>query len=210
MNVALSPAAAGLGLGLALAGAPGPVQAVLLGEAIRGGVARGLRALAGANLTFGFLLVSLALGLSVAAPNGAALRGLEVAGGALLLWLAFEAFRSTDRPAEADAPPVERRGLPPTARGSLAVLLNPGAWIFLGAVASPLLASAVHDGGKPSAVVAALALMAGAGVGDVGVVLLGGLGVRRAGERVARWVRRGLALVLAGLGAWLIVRGVVS
>src|SRR5919197_5764749 len=197
MSVSLSPVAAGLGLGLALASAPGPVQAVLLGESIRGGVARGFRALAGANLTFGFLLVALALGLSVAAPSGAALRVLEVAGGALLLWLAFEGFRSAGR---SDQAAVERRGLPPSARGSLAVLLNPGAWIFMGAVASPLLASAVHSGGKATAVIAALALMAGAGLGDVGVVLLGGLGVRRAGHRVARWVRRGLALVLAALG----------
>ena len=73
-----------------------------------------------------------------------------------------------------------------------------------------LLASAVHSGGKATAVIAALALMAGAGLGDVGVVLLGGLGVRRAGHRVARWVRRGLALVLAALGVWLIMRGVVG
>jgi threonine/homoserine/homoserine lactone efflux protein len=91
---AVSPAMAGLGVGIALTSAPGPVQAVLLAEAVRGGVSRGLRALAGSSLTFGALLVALALGLSVATPRGPALRVLEVAGGALLLWLAVEGLRS--------------------------------------------------------------------------------------------------------------------
>ena len=74
---ALAPVVAGLGVGVALASAPGPVQAVLMAEAIRGGVARGFRALAGANLTFGFLLMCLALGVSVATPSGSALRVLS-------------------------------------------------------------------------------------------------------------------------------------
>jgi hypothetical protein len=47
-------------------------------------------------------------------------------------------------------------------------------------------------------------------LGDGAVVLIGGLGVRRAGDRVALWVRRGLAVVLAALGIALIVRGLVS
>ena len=211
-----SPVVAGLGLGIALASAPGPVQAVLLGEAVRGGVARGLRALAGASATFGTLLVSLALGLSVAAPSGSAFRALRVAGGALLIWLGVEGFRSAGQAGQAQGRAVEgggrteRRALPPAARGALAVLVNPGAWLFLGAVASPLLGSASRLGGRATAVFAALALMAGAAVGDVGVVLLGGMGIRRAGERVQMWVRRVLAGVLAALGTWLVVQGVIG
>ena len=201
----LSPLAAGLTLGLALASAPGPVQAVLLTEAVRGGIPRGLRVLAGANLTFGLLLVSLALGLSVVSPNGPALRVLKVAGGGLLLWLAVEGFRSRHR---VDRTAPQRRGLPPAARGILAILLNPGAWVFLGAVASPLFASANDAGGRGGAVLAALALMAGAGMGDAGVVVLGGLGLRRAGERVVLLVQQGLGVLLAGLGVWLLVQGV--
>jgi threonine/homoserine/homoserine lactone efflux protein len=200
-------AMAGLGLGLALAGAPGPVQAVLMTEAVRGGLVRGFRAMAGANVTFGLLLVGLALGLSVAPPSGPALRVLKVAGGALLLALALDGFRS--RP-EKDAPSATRRSLPPTARGALAVLLNPGAWVFLGTAATSLLAGADRLGGTASAVLVALALMVGLAVGDGTVVLLGGLGVRRAGERVKRWVRWILATVLAGLGMWLIVGGLIS
>jgi threonine/homoserine/homoserine lactone efflux protein len=207
MAETVSPAVAGLGLGIALASAPGPVQAVLLSESIRGGVARGFRAMAGAAVTFGLLLVALALGVSVAAPSGTVLRILEIAGGALLVVLAVDGFRARPRPDPANG---ERRELPPVARGSLAVLLNPGAWLFLGTAASSLFAAATQEGGTDAALLAALALVLGLAAGDGAVVLIGGLGVRRAGERVALWVRRGLAVVLAALGVALIVRGVMS
>ncbi|HEV3474947.1 MAG TPA: LysE family transporter [Actinomycetota bacterium] len=197
---------AGLSLGIALAGAPGPVQAVLLAESVRGGIGRGFRALAGASATFGLLLVGLALGVSLAPPEGIVLRILKVLGGALLIWLAVDALRSGYQVNPADA---ERRSLPPSARGSLAVLFNPGAWLFLGAVASPLLAEASQGGGSANALLAAAALILGAGLGDAAVVLLGGLGLRRAGDRTVVWVGRFLALVLAGLGVWLLTQGVV-
>lgn len=204
---AISPVLAGLGLGIALAGAPGPVQAVLVAEAAQGGIARGFRALAGTKLSFGLLLVCLALGLSVTPPSGVVLRVLKIAGGAFLLWLAAEGFRSGHELGRASAGP---RSLAPAARGTLAVLLNPGAWLFLGAVASPLLATATRRGGTASALLVAVALVTGTAIGDSAVVLLGGIGVRRAGARVGRWVRRILATVLAGLGVWLIVSGVIS
>lgn len=206
-DVASAPIVAGLSLGIALASAPGPVQAVLLGEAIRGGVGRGLKALAGASLTFGVLLLGLALGLSVATPSETVVRVLEIAGGALLLWLAWDAFRSRDEALEVS---TERRQLPPAARGALAIVLNPGAWLFLAAIASPLIATATEDGGRTSALLAALALLFGAGLGDLAVVLLGGMGIRRARDRARRWIRVGLAAVLAGLGVWLFVQGVIS
>jgi len=202
-----SPVLAAFGIGVALASAPGPVQAVLLTEAVRGGVPRGLRALAGSSFTFGSLLVVLALGLSVARPSGAVLRTLKVAGGVLLLWLAADGFRSRY---DVDETSAERRGLHPTARGALAIVLNPGGWLFLAAVASPLFLSATQDGGRGQAVLAALALVTGAAIGDFGVVLLGGLGLRRAGDRVIRWIQRVLATLLAGLGVWLLVEGVIS
>jgi threonine/homoserine/homoserine lactone efflux protein len=214
----VSPVVAGLGLGIALAGAPGSVQAVLLAEAVQGGVGRGVRALAGANLTFGVMLMCLVFGLSVAAPSGLVLRGLKVGGGVLLVWLAIDGLRSsgvagsTATPSQPLAPSqalTATRRLPPAARGALVVLLNPGPWLFLGAVASPLFTTATQQAGVPNAVLTALALMLGVGVGDFAVVLLGGLGVRRAGARAERLIQRALAVVLAGVGVWLIVIGAV-
>lgn len=104
----------------ALAGAPGPVQAVLLTEAVRGGVGRGPRALVGASVTFGSLLALLALGLGFVAPDAQLLRVLKIAGGGLLMWLAADAIRSDPDAAAA----AEPRLPPPTVRGSLAVLLS--------------------------------------------------------------------------------------
>lgn len=204
---AQAPVVAGFSLGIALASAPGPVQAVLLSESVRGGVPRGLRALAGASLTFGSLLVGLAFGLSVAPPEGAPLALLKIAGGAFLLWLAADGLRSADQGPRASN---HRRSLPPIARGSLAVLLNPGAWLFLGVVASPLFADATESGGTAGGLAAAGALIIGLAIGDGAVVLLGGLGIRRASERAVRWFGRFLAAVLAGLGVWLLVQGVSS
>jgi threonine/homoserine/homoserine lactone efflux protein len=198
---------AGLGLGLALASAPGPVQAVLMAEAVRGGLVRGFRAMAGASVTFGLLLVGLALGLSVVPPSGTALRILKVTGGALLIWLAVDGFRSRH---EATAGPAEGRSMPPAVRGALAVLLNPGAWVFLGTAASSLLSGATNVGGTGSAVLVAVALIIGLAIGDGTVVLLGGIGVRRAGHGIRSWVRGVLATLLAGLGVWLIISGLIT
>ena len=201
---AASPALTAVGIGIALAGAPGPVQAVLLTESTRGGVPRGLRALLGVHGTFGLLMVSLALGLSVATPTGLVLRSLKVAGGALLVWLAIDSLRSSEQPR------LGTNGgqrLPPEVRGSLSILLNPGGWLFLGAVASPLLATATRRDGSMGAVLAAVALVAGAAAGDVVVVLLGGLGLRKAEARMAKIIRLALSLILAALGVWLMVSG---
>ena len=96
------------------------------------------------------------------------------------------------------------------ARGALAVLLNPGAWLFLGVVASPIFASATRLGGTGRAVFVAVSLVVGLAIGDGTVVVLGGIGVRRAGERVGWVVRRGLAAVLASVGLWLLIGGVIA
>jgi threonine/homoserine/homoserine lactone efflux protein len=197
--------AAGFGLGLALASAPGPVQAIVLDEALRGGVGRGLAAVAGANLTFGLLVVAAALGFSLAPPSGALLRLLKLAGGGYLLWVAFDAVRSTVvvRPAN------RTRSVPPPVRTALAVVLNPGSWLFLGTAASSLLSSAAGRAGTTGAVGVALCLMAGLAVGDVTVAVVGGTGVRRAGVEVERFLRLGLAAVLAALGIWLVLNALV-
>jgi threonine/homoserine/homoserine lactone efflux protein len=92
----------------------------------------------------------------------------------------------------------------------LAIVLNPGGWLFLGAVASPLVAAATQRGGSGAALLVALALVVGAAIGDVAVVLLGGIGVRRAGGQLGRWVGRALAALLAALGVWLLISGVTG
>jgi threonine/homoserine/homoserine lactone efflux protein len=203
---------AGLGLGIALAGAPGPVQAILLGEALRGGTGRGFRAMLGANLTLGVLLIALALGVSIAVPSDPLLRVLKVVGGLFIVFLGIDGFRSAS---SADGPPTREpkaRGaeLPPAARGALAVILNPPAWLFLATAASSLMASANQAGGTRTAILAALALLLGVAAGDGTLVLASGLGLRRAGSDVGRQLRRVLAVILVVLGASVIFSGIAS
>jgi threonine/homoserine/homoserine lactone efflux protein len=205
MADSLSPVLAGLGLGIALAGAPGPVQAILLTEALRGGVGRGFRAMAGANLTLGALLLALALGVSFAVPGDPLLRVMKIVGGAFLVFIAVDGFRSAAPVAAQAAQADDRKELPPAARGALAVIFNPPAWLFLATAASSLMVSATQAGGTPMAVLAALALLVGVAAGDGTLVLAGGLGLRRARSDIGRGVRRALAVLLGLLGASLIV-----
>jgi threonine/homoserine/homoserine lactone efflux protein len=201
----LSHAGAAFGLGAALGAAPGPVQVLLLSESARGGARRGLRAMLGANLTFGVLLVALSAGLSLFAPAGAALRTLEIVGGAFLLFIAADAFRAARVRPPVDVAP--RGGLAPAHRGVLAVLVNPGAWIFLATSASAFFAEATRTGGRSFALGTAAAMLAGIAAIDGSTVLLAATGRKRLEERALRWVGMTLAGVLATLGVALVVRG---
>jgi threonine/homoserine/homoserine lactone efflux protein len=180
------------------------VQFVLLTEASRGGLRRGFTAMAGANGTFGILLVALAAGLSVAAPTSTALRVLKVVGGVFLLYVAADAFREMRSPTREKQ---DRGRAGPAAKGVLAVLLNPGAWIFLATTASAVFAEGVRRGGRPLALVLALAMMVGLACVDGSFVLLAG-GGRRLGDRVAAVLTPVFAFGLAAFGVLLVYQGV--
>ena len=177
----------------------------MLTESARG-VGRGLRAMLGANGTFGVLLLLLALGLPLLSPTGVALRVLQVAGGAFLVYLAVDTFRAAGREATAGGP---GRSLPPASRGVVAVILNPGAWIFLATTATALVADATRDGGRLLALLTSVALLAGVMVADGAVVAVGAGGRRGLRGGAWIWVVRMLAIALAGLGLWLVARGLL-
>jgi threonine/homoserine/homoserine lactone efflux protein len=200
----LGLALSAFGLGAALGALPGPVQFVLLTEASRGGLRRGFTAMAGANGTFGILLVALAAGLSVAAPTSTALRVLKVVGGVFLLYVAADAFREMRSPTREKQ---DRGRAGPAVKGVLAVLLNPGAWIFLATTASAVFTEGVRRGGRPLALVLALAMMVGLACVDGSFVLLAG-GGRRLGDRVAAVLTPVFAFGLAAFGVLLVYQGV--
>ena len=222
----LSHALTGFGLGIALGVSPGPVQILLLTESARGGIGRGFRAMLGANGTFLVLLLLLAAGVSAVAPSGTAIRILEVAGGAFLLLIAVDAARdaltgddvrgareAAER-ARREAQTGGRRSRAvvmahPTTRGVLAVLLNPGSWLFLATTASALVADAIEEGGRAAAFVTVIALMAGVSVMDGITVLLGGGSTLLAG-RAGKWIRLALTLLLGAIGVVFVVRGIAG
>jgi threonine/homoserine/homoserine lactone efflux protein len=200
----LSHPVAAFGLGIALGASPGPVQILLFSESTRGGVGRGLKAMAGATATFGLLLAALAAGLSSTEPGDAFLRVVKVVGGAFLVWIAIDSLREVGRPRETDA---ARPGLHPSFRGIIAVLLNPGVYIFLATTGAAVVAGATRDGGSGLAFLTVGALLAGVSIIDMGMVLLGGGGARRMGDRAVKALGYALGTALAALGIWLIVQG---
>lgn len=198
--------ASAFGLGATLAILPGPVQFVLLTESTRGGWRRGVLAMVGANGTLGVELIALAAGLSLLVPGPGILRALKVVGGAFLLYIAFDAIRSTVRGVD-DAAGARSPGRTPFLRGVFAVLLNAPAWLFLATTASALFATAADKGGRPLALLSALAMTLGVSVVDGSMVLLGG-GIRRYELRVAHLLTPILAVCLGFFGALLVVQGI--
>lgn len=194
---------AAFGVGIALGTSPGPVQLLLFSEASRGGVGRGLRVMAGANATFGLMLLALAAGLSQLAPGERFLRAVQVVGGAFLLFLAVDALRENRRPHERDDP---RPSLHPAVRGIVTVLLNPGVYVFLATSGAAIIGSAARVGGRPTAVATALALLVGVSVMDSVMVLLGA-GAHRVSERALRLLGDVLAVGLGALGLWIGLQG---
>lgn len=200
----LAHPAGAFGLGVALGTSPGPVQLLLFSEASRGGVGRGLRAMAGANGTFGAMLVALAAGLSSLEPGEAFLRVIQVVGGVFLVFLAADAVREARRPVPAAEDPG--RGRHPSVRGVVAVVVNPGVYVFLATTGAAIVADATAVGGRALAFVTVLALLAGVSASDSGMVLLGA-GAHRVSERFLRILGDVLAAALGALGLALIVRG---
>lgn len=204
MNLSIPLAA--FGLGVALGASPGPVQLLLFSEASRGGAGRGLRAMAGANATFGAMMLLLAAGLSSLEPGETFLRVVKVIGGAFLVFLAFDATRESRRPHEVEE---TRKGLHPAVRGIVAVVLNPGVYVFLATTGTAVVASAVDQGGRGLAVVTVVALLLGVSLMDSAMVLLGA-GAHRVSDRFLRILSDVLAVAMGALGVWLVVRGIVG
>lgn len=202
----LSIPLAAFGLGVALGASPGPVQLLLFSEASRGGAGRGLRAMAGANATFGAMMLLLAAGLSSLEPGETFLRVIRVIGGAFLVFLAFDATRESRRPREVEE---TRKGLHPAVRGIVAVVLNPGVYVFLATTGTAVVASAVDQGGRGLAVVTVVALLLGVSLMDSAMVLLGA-GAHRVSDRFLRILSDVLAVAMGALGVWLVVRGIVG
>ena len=202
----LSIPLAAFGLGVALGASPGPVQLLLFSDASRGGAGRGLRAMGGANATFGAMMLLLAAGLSSLEPGETFLRVVKVIGGAFLVFLAFDATRESRRPHEVEE---TRKGLHPAVRGIVAVVLNPGVYVFLATTGTAVVASAVDQGGRGLAIVTVVALLLGVSLMDSAMVLLGA-GAHRVSDRFLRILGDVLAVAMGALGVWLVVRGIVG
>jgi threonine/homoserine/homoserine lactone efflux protein len=196
-------------LGAALGAAPGPVQLLILSETARHGIGAGFRVMLGANGMLFVVLATLALGFSTVEPSSEVVRGLRVIGGLFLVYLAVNELRTLRRGLEVVGTtagvPATRLG--PTARGVVMVLLNPGAWIFFATTASAVMAEASADGGRDTALIAAIAMTLGVSLTDFGSALVGTGSRALLGERALAWVRTALSILLLAIGVGFVVQG---
>jgi threonine/homoserine/homoserine lactone efflux protein len=204
---------AAFALGFALGAAPGPVQVLILSETAKRGFSGGLRVMLGANGTLLAIVLLLALGLSSFSPGERLLDALRVVGGSFLVYVAATELRSIQvRFGRAGGGGARQRGadgrLGPTAKGVLAVVVNPGAWIFFATTASAVIANASAGGGRVDAISAAIAMTVGVSVSDALVTSLGTGGRALLGDRGLTWVRAALAALLVFLGIGLVLQGV--
>ncbi|WP_298166895.1 LysE family translocator [Novosphingobium sp.] len=174
---------------------PGPNMAWLAGLAATEGKRSGLSAVAGVALGLLANGVLAALGLATllkAMP--ALLHGLRIAGAAMMVWLAIEAWRGAEK---APPPTATRRAF---ATGALLNLLNPKAYLFFVVVAPEFL------GGRTLGLTEALTLA----LVSTGIATAIHLAIVLAGSHAqawlvdparTKWVRRGFAVVMLGVAA---------
>jgi threonine/homoserine/homoserine lactone efflux protein len=198
--------ATAFGLGFALGAAPGPVQLLILSETSRRGIAGGLRVMLGANGTLLVVMVVLALGFSSVQPGPGVLRALRVIGGAFLVYLGAVELRTLRAPDVLEQGPG-RRELGPTAKGVMAVVVSPGAWVFFATTASAVVADATTEGGRVAALAAGAAMAVGVSTSDLWFTLLGSGGRALLGDRGITRLRMALAAGLMGIGVWFLAQG---
>ena len=188
----------GTTLGFSAAASPGSYQAFLLAQTLRNGALRSLP-LALAPLASDGPIIALMLLVLTRAPP-ALLRGLQLAGGAFLLWVALGLLRSLRR-APAPGRPVEAE--PPLRaflRGVAMNALSPGPWIFWSLVSGPLLVRSWN-----AAPARGLAFLAGFYLllcgGNAALVVLFGT-AHRLGSGPSRALAALSAAALLGFGLW--------
>lgn len=194
----------GLTLGFGAAAQPGPFQAYLLAQSARNGAVRTLP-VALVPLVSDPPVVAVVLAVLAQVPAGL-LRGIQIAGGAFVVWLGAAALRAAFAPPPAPVPGRE----PPRGflRATLVNLGNPNAWIFWSLVGGPILAEAWRD--APARALAFLAgfylLLVG---GNLLLVLLAGQAARL-GAGFGRGLGLASGAALAGFGLWQIGRGITG
>ncbi len=193
----------GAALGFSAAAQPGPFQAYLLAQSVRNGAARTMP-VALVPLVSDPPVIAAVLAVLAQVPAGL-LRALQVAGGAVVLWLAASTLRALRTPPSADAAAHAPRGF---LRAALVNFTNPNAWIFWSLVGGPVLAAAWRE--RPAR---ALLFLAGFYVfltaGNAALVALAG-GARRLGPAFERGLGLLSALALLGFGAFQVWRGVAG
>jgi threonine/homoserine/homoserine lactone efflux protein len=194
----------GVTLGFSAAVSPGPFQAFLLSRAARIGIRRTLP-LTLAPLVSDVPIVAVVL-LALTHVPPAFLRGLEVAGGAFLLWLAWGSLRTRGEPGPAG--PAAPRAGGDFLRAVVVNATGPGPWVFWSTVCGPILASAWEA--SPWRALAFLAGFYGLLVGGKAALVAAFGMAGRVGPGVARALALAAAAAMGLMGALQLWRGLTG
>ena len=196
---ALVPA---LGFGAVAGLLPGPLQTFLLLKTLERGARGGAWVVPAPLLSDGPIIAVCLLVLS--RVDGGWLRGLSLAGGLFLLYLARESWRALRRGDAADerlqAVAASHRGPALLIRAALINTLGPGPWLFWGTVTGPMLIQLWRA--EPGHGVAFLATFYVTLVALLVVQLLVFAYARRLGPKIARggtWLGIALLVVFAAM-----------
>jgi threonine/homoserine/homoserine lactone efflux protein len=185
-------------LGLFSGIVPGPFTALIATTAFQQGVRTGILVAVVPVLTE-TAVMALTAALLTQLPEQA-LQVMGVAGGGLVLFLAWRTFREARSPAaEADIPTSGTR----VAQGIMLAVLSPAPWAFWLLVGSPMFLAAWHQGWESAAVFLASFLAVFVGI-YVGIAWAAAHGRKHMPERWYRRIMFGAAAVLALAGAGLI------
>lgn len=137
----------GVALGFGSGITPGPFLALVIAASLRGGFRHGA-VVALSPLVSDLPIIVICMTVLAQIPShGVAL--LSIAGGGVLGWYAYEAFRDATlaslvaMSSGAEAAPMARHAL---RRGAIANFLNPSPWMFWITIGGPLLAASWADG----------------------------------------------------------------
>lgn len=210
----------GLAIGLASGASPGPMQSLVLAQAVRFGWRAGA-ATALAPLVTDILIVGVTVGFVGLLPK-TVLDVISLAGGLFIAYLAQESWRSVSAPAstetlkQAAGGSVEtvsgdstRHPAPRAAsfgRATLVNLLNPHAWLFWAIIGAPLAVRASRTNFWDGALFVVAFYVGLIGL-KVTLALVVGRGVTWLGSGFQKWVVRASGVGLAIVAVLLLIAG---
>jgi threonine/homoserine/homoserine lactone efflux protein len=195
----------GIGYGFAAAVQPGPFQTYVISQALNAGWRRALPAAFAPLLSDGPIIALVLLALS-RVPDWFQ-RGLYVAGGLFILYLARNAFVGWRdfRALEAEELASGRQNL---LRAAMMNALNPSPYIFWSLVTGPILLAGwreAHGNGVGFLAGFYLAMIA-----SLGAIILVFATARRLGPQINRALLGASALALLGFGLYQLARGALG
>jgi len=207
VGTAMIHLAQGAALGFSAAASPGPFQAFVMAQALRNGALRTLPVALAPLVSDGPIIALMLLALTRAPPL--MLRGLQMAGGLLLLYLAWSTFRSLRATGAATAAQAETHA--PAKAFVRAVMINalgPGPWVFWSVISGPILVQAWGESpGRGLSFLAGFYLILCGG--NAALVLLFA-GARRLGPRTAAALTGLSGAVLLVFGLHQLWRGLLG